>query len=144
MKKGVVIFFGLIVLIAGCKKDNAIKSLQQELSGKWELTKITGGLAGTTTEYPPGNGNFISFAGNGFTKNIAINDTVYNVVGTFNIYTGKPCDNVPETTLIELHDYLSSSSYGYKNEIILSNGELSLSDTPCIADGITSFYREIK
>ncbi|HRI21718.1 MAG TPA: hypothetical protein PLA68_12230 [Panacibacter sp.] len=143
MKKLVSIFSGLLVLTAGCKKENALKLQRDNLSGKWELTRSYSGWGGTT-EYPSGNGNFILFEGNILSMYTQINDIPYTTRGTFNIYMDRPCDNAPETSLIEFHDFLSSSSYGTINEIVLSNGELSIGDTQCVADGGTNYYRKIQ
>lgn len=143
MKKLVAIFAGILILMAGCKKDNALKSLQQQLSGKWELTRTFNGWGGTT-DYPPGNGNFIIFDENTFSNKSVINDTTYTTFGSFSIYKGKPCDNFPEIELLELHDILSSSSIGSINAITLNNGELAIGATQCIADGSTNFYRKIQ
>jgi hypothetical protein len=55
-------FFALMLLMAvACKKTNQVISQPGKISGKWELSKMSGSIAGTI-KYLPGNGNIREFA----------------------------------------------------------------------------------
>jgi len=139
MKILVICLMGTL-LFAGCKKDNAVKSLKNEITGKWELVRANSGWGGMQ-EFSPGNGNTISFTGSSYSQRVSYNDTTFNFNGGYTIYTGKPCDFAAEITLINLS---SVDGLGYPQEIKLDNDELSIGATECIADGGTNFYRKIE
>ena len=46
--------------VVSCKKSE-ITLLAESLNGNWELQRSSGGIAGTITNYPIGNGNIITF-----------------------------------------------------------------------------------
>lgn len=50
------------MLLLACKKDQ-VGNAGNQLVGKWELVSISGGIAGSTTNYPAGSGNTIMFDG---------------------------------------------------------------------------------
>ena len=50
------ICFALVIVSAGCKKS--AEPASQLITGTWELRKIE---AGTTIDYPPGNGTQLKF-----------------------------------------------------------------------------------
>ena len=120
------------LLIAGCKKE--IEGLTSDLQGTWELTS-TYWLG--PVEYEPGNGNTISFSGNAYSQTIKTADTSYQYAGTFNIYTGKPCDAARKQTLIKFDD-------NDANSFSLSDGKLTIGTTECVLDGGSSTYKKIR
>lgn len=61
------LLFGLFFF--SCKKNSPQININEALIGSWELRQTYGGLAGTTTNYPPGNGNIIKFDGTNFLSN---------------------------------------------------------------------------
>lgn len=140
MKTTLALFFGLLLTTTSCKKDNTLRSLDQELTGKWELVRANNGWGGIF-EYSSGNGNTISFTDSNYSQQIAYNDTTFNYQGGYRLYAGKPCDFADETTLINLS---SVDGISYPQEILLKNGELSIGATECIADGGTNYYRKIE
>ena len=89
-------------------------------------------------EYPPGNGNILSFNGNAYSQKIKTTDTTYLSSGTFKIYTGKPCEPEDEQTLIKFDDVEIPAGFSF------SDGKLAIGATLCIADGTTSVYRKIQ
>ena len=125
----------LFMTIAACKKESG--GLLSDLQGTWELRSSEGGWSGQQ-QYAPGNGNTYSFSGNTYAHQIKTTDTTYDYSGTFQIYTGKPCDFAPEQTLIEFDHNLSPASFS------LSGGELMIGTTECIADGWSGTYRKIE
>jgi hypothetical protein len=134
MKAQYLVAFLLLGTVS-CKKEAA--RLTDDLQGKWELVSYDGAWVGHV-DYAEGNGNTYIFSGNNFTQQYKTTDTTIQMLGTFKIYTGKPCDFAAEQTLIEfdnIHDNPSSFS--------LSDGKLSIGTTECIADGGTATYRKI-
>ena len=127
--------FIAFLIIAGCKKETI--RLTSDVQGKWELVSRDGGWIGHQ-EYPPGNGNFLSFNGNAYSQEIKTTDTTYQSSGTYTIYKGKPCESADEQTLIKFND--SEIPAGFS----LSDGRLAIGATLCIADGTTSVYRKIQ
>jgi hypothetical protein len=127
--------FIVFLIIAGCKKETT--KLTSDIQGTWELVSRDGGWIGHQ-EYPPGNGNFLSFNGNAYSQEIKTTDTTYHSSGTFKIYNGKPCESADEQTLIKFDDV--EIPWGFS----LSEGKLGIGATPCIADGTTSVYRKIQ
>ena len=128
------LFVVVFLIIAGCKKETA--KLSSDLQGTWELVSSDGAWIGHR-EYEPGNGNTISFSGNAYSQKIKTIDSTYHYSGTFIIYTGKPCDFANEQTLIKFDDNDASS-------FSLSDGELTIGTTECIADGGSSTYKKIQ
>jgi len=55
----------MLMFLVSCKKDETVKSADQ-LIGKWELVSSSGGIAGTTINYPAGSGNTVEFNGSSF------------------------------------------------------------------------------
>jgi hypothetical protein len=74
--------FLIIATFMSCKKDES-KELTKKLEGRWELSKISGGLDGKTVSYPSGSGNILEFTGSTFreTRNNQITRS-----GTFKIF----------------------------------------------------------
>ncbi len=140
MKKLIVFATGFLIIVAGCKKDSSLKIDNQQLIGKWELTKSFGGWSGEK-KYEPGNGNTISFAGSNSVQHFAYNDTSFTTTATYTIYQGKPCEFAAETTLIH---FKIADNYEYDNDFSLANGELAIGSTQCIADGSTNYYRKVQ
>lgn len=124
----------LISLIAGCTKE--ISTLNNDLQGTWELKRSLSGWGGSV-DYTTGNGNTISFNGNAFIQQIKTADTTYTIQGSFSVHKGKPCDFAQEQRLIKMNDDQ------YENNLTITNKELSIGATECIADGSTSIYRKI-
>ena len=141
MKKTIYLLLIIASAAFGCKKDSALKSLQQQLSGTWELTKTFGGWSGETG-YLPGNGNTIAFEKNNYTKHFVSADTSYTMQGVYGLYENKlPCDSRQQITQIVFD---STTNGDFAEKITISNGELSIGNSECIADGSMSFYRRIK
>lgn len=125
----------VFLVIAGCKKEAT--GLTSDIQGTWELVSSDGAWVGHQ-EYQPGNGNTFNFNGNIYSRKIIAADTTYQYSGTFSIYTGKPCDLAKEQTLIQFNDSNDLSSF------LLSDGELTIGTTDCIADGGSSTYKKIQ
>ena len=140
MKNIIVLLSCFVIVTTGCKKDSALKSLNQQLTGKWELTRSFGGWTREKT-YEPGNGNTIMFNSNTLVQYLKYDTGLYTINATYNIYQGKPCDFAAETTLIH---YKTIDNNEYDNEISLTDGELKIANTQCIADGSTNYYRRIE
>ena len=129
--KSLFFIIGLVAL-GSCKKETVIEKME----GTWELRKSVSGWAGTHN-YPPGNGNTIRFNNNTYTTQTKSADSVYTFSGTFDVYTGKACSSSTEQQLIRFNgDSLPSN-------LILSNNELTIGSTDCIADGGTVTYQKI-
>jgi hypothetical protein len=136
-----ILILCLFLMAVACKKDTALQTMQQQVTGKWELVRSISGWGGTR-EFEAGNGNTITFTGNNFTQQVIGTDTIYNFEGTFTIYTAKPCDFAAETTLINFSGLFLDT---YPQQIkFTDNGELSFGATECIADGGTSYYKKIR
>ena len=140
MKRLILFAAGFLIIASGCKKDSSLKIDNQQLAGKWELTKSIGAWFGEKN-YEPGNGNTISFDGSNSVQHFAYNDTSFTITATYTIYQGKPCEFAAETTLIH---FKTADNYEYDNDFSLANGELTIGATQCIADGSTNYYRKIQ
>jgi hypothetical protein len=125
----------MFLMTAGCKKETT--TLTTDVQGTWELVSSDGAWFGHH-DYAPGNGNTFIFTTDNYTQTIKTTDTTYQYSGTFNIYTGKPCDFANEQTLIKFSNSGDVSSFS------LSNGELIIGTTTCISDGASSTYRKIQ
>ena len=125
----------LCFVLAGCNKE--LHGLTSESQGTWELVSSDGAWTGHR-EFQPGNGNTFSFNGNKYSQTIKTTDTTYRYSGTFIIYTGKPCDDANEQTLIKFNDSENVSNFS------LADGKLTIGTTECIADGGSSTYRKIQ
>ncbi len=138
MKK-LVAGFAMIMLFAGCAKNNTL-FLQQQLAGRWELTRTVGGWSGIH-DYEPGNGNTIFFDEKTYTRHYVYTDTSFVKQGTYALYRSKiPCGNEDEVTLINFDD----APLGDLADVItVSAGQLTIGSSPCVADGETSYYRSI-
>ncbi len=140
MKKAPILISCFFIIATGCTKNSAVTDLNKSIIGKWELTRTISGWGGEKV-YAPGNGNTILFEGNNAIQYIAYNDTTFTYEGSYSIFKGKPCEFAPATTLFRFY---TPDGLGYDQEIILSDGELKIGTTQCIADGGTSFYRRIE
>lgn len=126
----------LLLLIAACKKETTKSS--SDIQGTWELVSSDGAWTGHH-DYAPGNGNTFAFNGKNYSQTIKAPDTTYHYTGTFSIYTGKPCDNASEQSLIKFND-----NNDFPASFSLLNGKFTIGTTQCIADGGSSTYRKIK
>jgi hypothetical protein len=133
--RSIYILSSIILILSGCKKNDSIPA---GLNGTWELEFSFSGWSGTHT-YPPGNGNTFTFDGHTYLQKIVTTDTSYEGSGTFKVYTGKPCDNASEETLIEWNNDSNTIQ-----DFSLNDGEFSIGTTACILDGGGSTYRKIK
>jgi hypothetical protein len=125
----------VFLVMAGCKKEAS--KLNSDIQGTWELVSSDGAWFGHQ-EYQPGNGNTFNFNGNTYLRIVVTPDSTYQYTGTFNIYTGKPCDLAKEQTLINFNDGNGPGSF------ILSDGKLTIGTTECVADGGSSTYKKIQ
>ena len=55
-----------VTCLQGCKKDEPLSP--KTMNGTWELRTVSGGFAGVTHNYPPGNGYIYKFTDTTFEK----------------------------------------------------------------------------
>ncbi|MBV9962805.1 MAG: hypothetical protein JO072_11200 [Parafilimonas sp.] len=128
-------FIATLLLIVACQKE--INQPSQDIQGTWELESSYSAWSVAHT-YAPGNGNTYNFKGNTYSQKIIATDTTYQYSGIFNIYTGKPCENAVEQTLINFDNGNAPAAFS------LSNGKLTIATTECIADGGGSTYIKVR
>jgi hypothetical protein len=135
MQKLFIILLLIIFSGSACEKTNEMTT---SLIGTWEITRSYGGWSGEQ-HYNAGNGNTLTFKTDGtFIGKVANADTSFTVTGTYEVYEGKPCGTTIDTTLI------SFSNSDFTNVLSLKNNELGISDSYCIMDGGSNFYRKIR
>ena len=125
-----ILFLILLVLcLFSCKKEETVSP---GLFGKWELRRMTGGLAGADSSYKAGNGNIFVFNSDS-TYSRYLNGKFYNN-GTFSI----PKDNNPTDNSAPVI-YLDHNTSGL--ELNIKGTELTLGSD--YADGMVSTYTKI-
>ena len=136
-----IVFAAIIISVfaLSCNKtDNSIVS-GKGLQGTWELTKSYGGWVGMR-DYPPGNGNTITFTSTTYTQHFVNADSSFSVSGDYIIHYGKPCGNSSQGSIINF-DTNTSSDDG--QVISITNGMLKIESPSCWIDGGGSTYRKI-
>ena len=132
------IFLLLAVLcMFSCKKEKAIRQLQKDIAGAWELAKYSG-YPFNQLPYPPGNGNIIMLDENGgFTR--MKHDTVL-FRGNYHIDSKKDCYNSPHDKAF----YTNETNSGNYNYIFIDSGRLVFSTPNCFIDGGNTYFRRLK
>lgn len=137
MKNSVKILFPLFVfflLVTGCSKENPVQSSSDDISGSWKLVKVSGGIAGRTTEPSPNSVEIITITNSGkFTKYLN-NEVVFSSDITIqcenSIYSQEP---------VKFINFVSNPGYYTKLAILNVTGrELILADN--YFDGYSYYY----
>jgi hypothetical protein len=81
--KTIAVLFLLVTALSCQKNQTDDKPVEYRITGKWELRKSEGGIAGTIN-YQQGNGNLFEFKTNG-TYNIIVNGTVHET-GAYTVH----------------------------------------------------------
>lgn len=138
MKTSIKLFAFIILFVAaGCDKE---QSLENKLSGSWELRHIKGGFrpVGDPSDYPAGNGRIIIFEGDSF-------QTFYNGnlsnSGTYSIVKEKANPNGDELSYkIVYQGNLRQPDAFFK----VSSKKLVLYVGSIAADGAEVTYEKLK
>jgi hypothetical protein len=119
-----------ILFFAACKKDNVATQLQHDIAGSWELSKayVTTNVTGGVIDYPPGNGNIITFGSDGNVSQTIVNtDTTFTITGKYNVQKEDNCG----INLIIKEDRSGETE---KLQITVNPDTLIMGSGNCIAD----------
>ncbi|GAA3971029.1 hypothetical protein [Mucilaginibacter dorajii] len=135
MKKLFLLSFILALVAIGCKKDNTLNS---NLSGSWEFRGAACYCTPATdpNAAKPGNGNILTFAGNGYKR------YVKNALQKSGTYTISVITSGGETR--NRISFSSDTAYIPPNVKIEGAKMTFYGDVPAAADGLELYYEKIK
>lgn len=132
-----VTLFFIVLLLSGCSKENPVQSVTDDISGSWKLMKVSGGIAGTTTEPSSNSIEIITITNSGkFTKYLN-NEVVFSgditIQSENSIFSQEP---------VKFIKFVSNTGYYAKLAILnVSGKELVLADN--FFDGYSYYYEHV-
>lgn len=127
----------LVSCFLSCKKEKAIRQLQKDIAGTWELARYSG-FTFNPPLFPPGNGAIIVLDENGGFSRMKHDTVVFN--GNYHIQQQKDCYESP----LNMAFYTNENNSGGYSYVALDSGRLSFSSPNCYVDGGCTYYRRLK
>ena len=132
MKAWIVI---VAVCLMGCKKNQEISNLKDQITGTWEIEKFIS--PDSIQTFPAGNGNIMVLKKNDVFERRKHDTLIFK--GKYTLKEKKDC--YPGNSDME---FSTNESPYNKFYIDMENGKLLLSTPNCYMDGGTGYYRRLE
>lgn len=135
MKNTILIAF-ILLLLAACKREADVADPYRQFTGTWEAAQFIGYPG--NVNLPPGNGRILVLDDNAMMENRRNDTVLYR--GRYYLQHRADCHPRANTLYFTTGD----SNYLWESYIELTNDQLILSASNCLADGGTTIFRRVK